>query len=184
MKRWRFWVIFWPLCCLTLTGVMLYQWSAGMAYRDPVHAVFPIFSLLFFFIGMGMKKNSAKHREAATRLAPDATVAYLNTRRGDFLYRLLPLLLQPLPRPHRGGGGALLLPPGPPDHLRPQGGANPPAVGQAPLRHRGGVPLLRFGRPLAYPLGGEFALALGNVVTSVRRCLSGKFSRSTYNDTP
>lgn len=83
MKRWRFWVIFWPLCCLTLTGVMLYQWSAGMAYRDPVHAVFPIFSLLFFFIGMGMKKNSAKHREAATRLAPDATVAYLNTRRGN-----------------------------------------------------------------------------------------------------
>ncbi len=83
MKRWRFWVIFWPLCCLTLTGVMLYQWSAGMAYRDPVHAVFPIFSLLFFFIGMGMKKNSAKHREVATRLAPDATVAYLNTRRGN-----------------------------------------------------------------------------------------------------
>ncbi len=82
LKRWRRFLIAWPLVCLALSGLMLHQWLAGMENRDPVHAVFPLFSLVFFFIGMGTRHSTAKKRALATLPAERARVVTLNAHFG------------------------------------------------------------------------------------------------------
>lgn len=67
LKRWRFIVIFWPLVCFVLAGMILCQPYRGAEERF-CDAMFAVFPLIFFAIGMKMRHRLLKERRYAIAL--------------------------------------------------------------------------------------------------------------------
>ncbi len=82
LGRWRFFIIAWPLFCLFLAGLFLWQCSQGMEGRDPAHLGFTVIPLIFFFIGMKMRYSTAKKCTYCTVFVPGAKVVSLTPHYG------------------------------------------------------------------------------------------------------
>ncbi len=68
MKRWRTLAISWPLLCILLSVIILYQSFQGMEKRLPGDAAFTLIPLVFFAVGMFMGRGILKRRRYATVL--------------------------------------------------------------------------------------------------------------------
>lgn len=68
LEIWRFFVFFWPLACITLAGIIIYQSAHEMEKRLIGDAAFTIIPLIFFAIGMAMRHRLLKERRYATVL--------------------------------------------------------------------------------------------------------------------
>ncbi len=65
IKKWRFFMIFWPLLCFIFAGIVIFY--PGMeAENRMVGAAFAIIPLIFFMIGMCMIRRLLKERKYAT----------------------------------------------------------------------------------------------------------------------
>ena len=78
LQRWRFWAIAWPLLCLVFGGVIVYQALQGMEERI-FQLPFPFIALIFYAIGMAMRRRLLRERRHAT-CATTATVVSTGRR--------------------------------------------------------------------------------------------------------
>lgn len=67
LKRWRFFVVVWPLTCMCFVGIISYQAIMGMEERA-FDAGFALIPLVFFAIGMKMRYRLLKERRYASVL--------------------------------------------------------------------------------------------------------------------
>lgn len=74
LNIWWFFAVFWPLLCLVFVGIILYQSAQGMKERA-IDAVFTIIPLVFFAIGMTMRRRLLKERRYATVLTRAVVVS-------------------------------------------------------------------------------------------------------------
>ncbi len=68
LKRWRFFAISWSLLCLIFAGIIIYQSIKGMEKRFAGDAIFAVVPLIFFAIGMTIRRRLLKERRHATTL--------------------------------------------------------------------------------------------------------------------
>ncbi len=78
LKRWRFLAISWPLVCFIFAGIILSQPGRGGEQRV-VDAVFAVFPLIFFAIGMKIQRRLLKEKRYATALASATVVSIEQT---------------------------------------------------------------------------------------------------------
>lgn len=74
LKRWRFFVIFWPLLCFVLAGIIICQSNRTIDERIS-DVMFTILPLIFFAIGMSIRFRLLKERGNATVLATAVVVS-------------------------------------------------------------------------------------------------------------
>ncbi|RKI42076.1 DUF3592 domain-containing protein [bacterium D16-51] len=77
-KLWRFFVIFWPLLCFTFAGTIIFQ-SGLKTEKSLVGVGFTIIPLVFFAIGMSIRRRLLKERKYATARTT-ATVISVESR--------------------------------------------------------------------------------------------------------
>ncbi len=74
LKQWRFFVIFWPLLCFVLAGIILCQSGLEIEKRI-VGAGFAIQPQIFFIIGMRIRRRLLKERRYATVLTTATVIS-------------------------------------------------------------------------------------------------------------
>lgn len=80
LKRWHFFAIFWPLVCFIFAGIIISQPGREMDERI-ADVGFTIISLIFFAIGMRIRRRLLKERLHATVLVK-AVVVTVDRRLG------------------------------------------------------------------------------------------------------
>ena len=78
MKRWKMLAVLWPLLCIVFFGIIVSQTGRGTEERI-ADAGFTLFPLIFFAIGMRVRRRLLKERANATILTTAAVVS-VNSR--------------------------------------------------------------------------------------------------------
>lgn len=74
LKRWYFFAVFWPVFCLVFAGIIMGQ--SGRTLDERISDTgFTLFPLVFFAIGMSIRRRLLKERGAATALVAATVVS-------------------------------------------------------------------------------------------------------------
>lgn len=89
IKRWRFFVVFWPLLCFVFAGIMV-CYPGLEAEKRIAGAGFAVVPLIFFAVGMGMFHRLLKERRhanvctKATVISVESTLAFAGGNRRTY----------------------------------------------------------------------------------------------------
>lgn len=74
MKRWRCFAILWPLLCFAFAGIIIAQ--SGRTMDEKIsNTAFTMFPLIFFAIGMSIRRRLIKERENAVALTTAVVIS-------------------------------------------------------------------------------------------------------------
>lgn len=82
LKRWRFLAVLWPLLCMVFMGIILFSPDRNIDERI-ADVMFTLIPLVFFAVGMSIRRSLLKERRYATVLTTATVVSEgLSTRPG------------------------------------------------------------------------------------------------------